>query len=335
MTIIEPPQPPQKQIFSSGIHGRMSRRGSPKPMPQRNGMPSTRSMPLSCSRRIRSMVSGLSRRTPSTPPSRATTDMIRATDRALPCLRLEHPKAFEDSGKAGTKKHPGPASNGTCRSRARHPPMTLPWPATGPSGATRRNPAGQVHPAPAVQAGRCVPAMRGSPAVRRAATAVSRAVGTGPGVPGGRTTAGADAAGNRPGPRLARGAAAVAGTAGRARSREGHRGPGGRRGAGRRLPARPDRHLPAHRPGRPKSASERCATVTSGNTTPASRQAARTQRSGSGSRICRAANITVAVFRSVTALQLSVALGSRLVITSRHLLSSVRGQVARCWRRVL
>jgi RNA-directed DNA polymerase len=35
---------------------------------------------------------------------------------------------------------PGPASNGTCRSRARHPPMTPPWPATGPGGARRRNP---------------------------------------------------------------------------------------------------------------------------------------------------------------------------------------------------
>ena len=39
-------------------------------------------------------------------------------------------------------------------------------------------PAGQVHPAPADQAGRAVPAMRGPPAVRRAATPVSRAMGT-------------------------------------------------------------------------------------------------------------------------------------------------------------
>ena len=35
---------------------------------------------------------------------------------------------------------PGRPSNGTCRSRARHPPMTLPWPATGPDGARRSSP---------------------------------------------------------------------------------------------------------------------------------------------------------------------------------------------------
>ena len=35
---------------------------------------------------------------------------------------------------------PGRPSNGTCRSRARHPPMTPPWPATGPNGARRCNP---------------------------------------------------------------------------------------------------------------------------------------------------------------------------------------------------
>ena len=43
--------------------------------------------------------------------------------------------------------------------------------------------------------------------------------------------------------------------------------------------------------------------------------------------------ITVAVFRSVTALQLSVARGSRAVVTYCHLLSVVVGQVARAWRR--
>ena len=35
---------------------------------------------------------------------------------------------------------PGRPSNGTCRSRARHPPMTLPWPATGPGGARSSSP---------------------------------------------------------------------------------------------------------------------------------------------------------------------------------------------------
>ena len=35
---------------------------------------------------------------------------------------------------------PGPASSGTCRSRARHHPMTPPWPATGPNGARRSSP---------------------------------------------------------------------------------------------------------------------------------------------------------------------------------------------------
>jgi len=35
---------------------------------------------------------------------------------------------------------PGRPSNGTCRSGARHPPMTPPWPATGPNGARRSNP---------------------------------------------------------------------------------------------------------------------------------------------------------------------------------------------------
>ena len=35
---------------------------------------------------------------------------------------------------------PGRASNGTCRSRARHPPMTPPWPHTGPNGATKVKP---------------------------------------------------------------------------------------------------------------------------------------------------------------------------------------------------
>jgi RNA-directed DNA polymerase len=32
---------------------------------------------------------------------------------------------------------PGRPSNGTCRSRARHPPVTPPWPATGPNGGRR------------------------------------------------------------------------------------------------------------------------------------------------------------------------------------------------------
>ena len=35
---------------------------------------------------------------------------------------------------------PGPASNGTCRSRAGHPRMTPPWPATGPNGGGGSNP---------------------------------------------------------------------------------------------------------------------------------------------------------------------------------------------------
>src|ERR1700676_3181372 len=54
-------------------------------MPQRSGTPSTRSTPLSCSRKIRSIVSGRSRRIPPTSPPRATTDMILATERAFPC----------------------------------------------------------------------------------------------------------------------------------------------------------------------------------------------------------------------------------------------------------
>src|SRR5205809_674244 len=53
-------------------------------MPKRSGTPSTRSMPLICSVKIFSMVSGRSRRTPSAWPPRATTDMTRATERALP-----------------------------------------------------------------------------------------------------------------------------------------------------------------------------------------------------------------------------------------------------------
>ena len=44
-----------------------------------------------------------------------------------------------DSG-ATWSGSPGRPSNGTCRSRARHPPMTPPWPATGPNGGRRPNP---------------------------------------------------------------------------------------------------------------------------------------------------------------------------------------------------
>ena len=42
-------------------------------------------MPLACSRKISSMVSGRSSRTPSTSPPREMTDRMRATERALPC----------------------------------------------------------------------------------------------------------------------------------------------------------------------------------------------------------------------------------------------------------
>ena len=51
---------------------------------------------------------------------------------------------------------PGRTSNGRCRSRAPHLPMTPPWPATGPNGARGPAPAGQLHLAPAPrQEGHC------------------------------------------------------------------------------------------------------------------------------------------------------------------------------------
>ena len=53
-------------------------------MPNLSGTPTTTSMPFACSRKMSSMVSGRSRRTPSTSPPRETTDKMRATDRAFP-----------------------------------------------------------------------------------------------------------------------------------------------------------------------------------------------------------------------------------------------------------
>src|ERR1700758_169176 len=47
-------------------------------------MPSTRSIPLNCTSKIRSIVLGESSRTPSTSPPQATADWRRARERALP-----------------------------------------------------------------------------------------------------------------------------------------------------------------------------------------------------------------------------------------------------------
>ena len=92
----------------------------------------------------------------------------------------ERPAGYSATATAAAtwSSSPGPASNGTCRSRARHLPMTPPWPATGPNGGEKQAAAGQIHPAPARQAGRALPAMRGPPAHRRPATPVPRAMGT-------------------------------------------------------------------------------------------------------------------------------------------------------------
>ncbi len=65
------------------------------------------------------------------------------------------------------------------RHRARHHPITQPWPAywaTRQKGS--RAPTRQVHAASAGQAGRAVPALRGPPADRRSATELPRAMGT-------------------------------------------------------------------------------------------------------------------------------------------------------------
>ncbi len=67
-------------------------------MPSRSGTPSTRSTPFGCSRKISSMVSGRSSRTPSTSPPREITDMIRATERALPCPLAAPMSAFRQPG---------------------------------------------------------------------------------------------------------------------------------------------------------------------------------------------------------------------------------------------
>lgn len=89
--IIDPPQPPQKQIFPSGIQAMVSflgnacRLGQRMPTPQRSGMPRTTSTALACSLQMRSIVSGPSRRMPSTSPPRAIADSTRATERAFPC----------------------------------------------------------------------------------------------------------------------------------------------------------------------------------------------------------------------------------------------------------
>src|SRR3954454_9841462 len=53
-------------------------------MPNLNGMPITRSLPLLCTSKIRSIVGGERSRTPSTSPPQATADWRRAAERALP-----------------------------------------------------------------------------------------------------------------------------------------------------------------------------------------------------------------------------------------------------------
>src|SRR6266567_4323972 len=54
-------------------------------MPNRSGTPSTRSTPLACSSKIRSIVLGPSRRMPSTSPPSEMADRMRPTERAFPC----------------------------------------------------------------------------------------------------------------------------------------------------------------------------------------------------------------------------------------------------------